>query len=249
MIDKDKFDELYKLDLGDDYMAKKLNISIEEIKEYRNNNNLDEGKRNSLLESPSIKLSQEQLEIITGTLLGDSSLQFTSNGVNPLFTTYHGEQQRDYMHHLEEKLKSLNSKYKEYTRLDKRDLKERITISVITSNNPEFKPLYNMLYDPNTKKKVITKEFLENFTIRSLAYLYMDDGYFCRSTARICTDSFDEQSRQNLIDHCIDNFDLSFTHEKHGSYYRLRLSTYDFKLFRYLIEPYVLDSLKYKLNR
>ena len=230
MIDEIKFKELYDLDFNDNYISKKLKVDIQDIKNYRENNDLVEGKRNSANEAKSIKISQEQLEILTGTLLGDSSLQLTGHGVNPLFTTFHGEQQRDYMQHLYNKFESLNAKYKEYTRIDKRDLKERVTISIITSNNPEFKPLYNILYDPNTKKKIITEKFLENFTIRSLAYLYMDDGYFCRGTAFISTDSFDEQSRQNLINHCLSKFDLLFRHDRRKeNSYRLRLSSYDFK--------------------
>jgi hypothetical protein len=41
--------------------------------------------------------------------------------------------------------------------------------------NPAFLPIYNELY--KNRHKEITLEFLQNFTIKSLAYLYMDDGY------------------------------------------------------------------------
>jgi len=250
IIDEETFKELYKLDFNDNYISRKLNIDVEYIKEYRRINGLIEGKRESAQENPSIKIPQEQLEILCGTLLGDSSLQKHREGSNPMFTTYHGESQREYMQHLFDKLEPIGAKYKEYTRLDKRNMTEHITIAVTTPCNPEFQSLYDTLYDPISNKKIITKKFLENFTIKSLAYLYMDDGYYCRNTAFISTDCFDEESRQNLIDHCQSNFDLLFRHDKRKeNSYRLRLTSYDFKLFRYLIDPYVVDSLKYKLNK
>jgi hypothetical protein len=106
--------------------------------------------------------------------------------------------------------------------------------------------MYNQLY--NTGKKEICSEFLNNFTIKSLAYLYMDDGYADQNTAYICTDNFSEISKKILVDYIRIHFDLHFSIVNHGKYYRLRLSQYDFPRFKELIESYMIESLKYKLR-
>lgn len=106
--------------------------------------------------------------------------------------------------------------------------------------------MYNQLY--RTGKKEICSEFLKNFTIRSLAYLYMDDGYADQRTAYICTDNFSNESKEILVKYIESNFSLHFSIVNHGKYYRLRLSQYDFLRFKELIEPYMEESLKYKLK-
>jgi hypothetical protein len=82
--------------------------------------------------------------------------------------------------------------------------------------------MYNLLYING--KKEITLDFLNNFTIKSLAYLYMDDGYARQKTAYICTDSFSKDSIKILADYIKNNFDLKFSIIKHDKHYRLRLS-------------------------
>lgn len=144
------------------------------------------------------------------------------------------------------KLQSLGSSIRKYSRTDKRTDKEYITYCVSTSSNPYFLNMYNQLY--STGKKEIRLDFLRNFTIKSLAYLYMDDGYADQNTAYICTDNFSDESKRILVKYIENNFGLHFSIVNHGKYYRLRLSQYDFLKFKGLIEPYMIESLKYKLR-
>jgi len=246
-ISKERFEELYKQDLNDVLIAEKLKVTPGTVMRFRHKYGYKAIFKNPKLEAKPKEINQEQLEILTGTLIGDSSLQFTSSASkNPIYTVYHGEKQRDYSLLLADKLFSLEASYKEYLKHDKRRNVDSITCAVITKSNPLFIPLYNNLYINGTK--TITKEFLDNFTLISLAYLYMDDGYYSRNTAFICTDCFDLDSVKNLINHCEKKFDLRFNYEKHGHGYRLRLKVADFKLFKYLISPYIIDTLKYKLG-
>ena len=106
--------------------------------------------------------------------------------------------------------------------------------------------MYNQLY--STGKKEVCLDFLRNFTIKSLAYLYMDDGYADQNTAYICTDNFSDESKRILVEYIKSKFGLHFSIVNHGKYYRLRLSQYDFPRFKELIEPYMIESLKYKLR-
>lgn len=103
-----------------------------------------------------------------------------------------------------------------------------------------------MLY--STGKKEIVREFLEHFTIKSLAFLYMDDGYYHQDSYYICTDSFSLESIEILVNYIKEKLGLTFTIIKHSSNYRIRLLKQDINKFNSLVSPYIIDSLKYKLK-
>lgn len=190
------------------------------------------------------QLTQDQKEILCGTLLGDSSLQYASkSSKTPMFMCDHGPQQKEYSELLAEQL---NGKCVTRYRFDKRTQKTYTSHTVSTVSRPEYKEMYNRLYIDG--KKCITKDFLKDFTSKSLAYLYMDDGYTIHNTMWICTDSYDEESCDNLIEYCYEKFHIKFTKNKRGNSWRLRLCFDDRQKFIDLISPYVIESLKYKLN-
>lgn len=247
-IRKEEFLVLYKQGLNDYEIAQKMEISDSTIYRWRRSLNLAPHRTKVNGRNKEIIPTKEQLEILTGTLLGDSSLQYYPQyrQRSPLFKCDHGKNQKDYSILLCQKLFSLGSKMKEYKRKDKRNNKEYITYTITTKANPYFFNMFNQLY--STGKKEITLPFLNNFTIKSLAYLYMDDGYADQKTAYLCTDSFSQESRKLLIKYIKETFNLNFTIVNHGKYYRLRLSQKDFNRFCILVKPYIIESLQYKLN-
>lgn len=245
---KEEFKFLYSQKLNDYDIAERMYLSYSTIFRWRKELNLPPNRIKLKSRSREIIPSQEQMEILSGTLLGDSSLQYYPKyrWKSPKFKCDHGEKQKEYAKLLHSKLESLGSSLKRYERVDKRILKKQVIYCITTKSNPYFLSMYNMLY--STGRKEITLEFLDNFTIRSLAYLYMDDGYTDQKTAYICTDNFSQQSKKILVQYIKEHFNLHFTIVNHGKYYRLRLSQYDFSRFCTLINPYIIDSLKYKLN-
>lgn len=247
-IRKEEFINLYNQGYNDYEIARIMEVSDSTIFRWRKGMGLAPRMTKLLSRSKKIVPTQEQLEILTGTLLGDSSLQYYPNYKwrNPKFKCDHGPKQEEYAYLLYNKLQSLRSSIKRYTKVDKRTNKEYIVYCVTTSCNPYFLKMYNQLY--STGKKEVCSDFLKNFTIKSLAYLYMDDGYADQKTAFICTNSFSQKSREILVEYIKDNFNLHFSIVKHEKYYRLRLSQYDFPRFVELIKPYVIESLRYKLE-
>lgn len=247
-IRKEEFINLYNQGYNDYDIARKMELSSSTIFRWRRSMNFVPNRNKEISRNKIITPTQEQLEILTGTLLGDSSIQYYPNyrWKSPKFKCDHGSMQEEYANLLFNKLQSLGSSIKRYSRVDKRNGKEYVSYCVTTASNPYFFKMYNQLY--NTGKKEICLDFLNNFTIKSLAYLYMDDGYADQNTAYICTDNFSENSRKILVDYIRDHFDLHFSIVNHGKYYRLRLSQYDFPRFKELIEPYIIESLKYKLR-
>lgn len=245
---KQEFLSYYNQGLNDYEIAKIMGISDSTTFRWRKSFGLRPINTKPSLHAKEIIPTEEQLQILTGTLLGDSSLQYYPKfgWSAPKFKCDHGVAQKEYAILLNNKLKSLGSKLKVYSRFYKRRNVIQTSYTVSTGSNQYFHSMYNMLY--KTGKKEIDKDFLNNFTSLSLAYLYMDDGYFHQGTADICTESFSLKSVQLLRDFLKDKFDLHFGLSKRGKGYRLRLNLRDFKKFKNFIDPFVINPLKYKLN-
>ena len=245
---KQEFLKYYKRGLNDYEIARIMNISDSTTFRWRKSFGLPPMNTKPSLHAKEIVPTNEQLEILAGTLLGDSSLQYYPKygWSAPKFKCDHGVAQKGYAILLNNKLKSLGSKLKIYSRLDKRRNTIQTSYTVATGSNPYFHKMYKMLY--SSGKKEVCKEILEHFTVVSLAYLYMDDGFFHQGTADICTECFSKESVELLVKFFKEKFNLHFGLSKRNKGYRLRLSICDFQKFKHLINPYVIDSLKYKLN-
>lgn len=214
----------YEKGFNDALIARELNISPSSVFRWRKYNNLPAIRINPLLQNKPLELSQENKEILCGILLGDGCIQYYPKyrWRAPIFKCDHGKAQKLYAEHIYNKLLNMGAKLSIYNRIDKRTNMEYISYTIKTVANPALFPLYNELYSSGTKQ--ITKSFLENFSIKSLAYLYMDDGYADQKTAYICTDNFNIEEQNILIDYLLSKFDLHFSSVNHGKYRRLRLS-------------------------
>lgn len=249
-IRKQEFIDYYNKGLNDYEIARAMNISDSTTFRWRKSMNLPPLYTKKLSRSKPIEISDEQYEILCGTLLGDSTLEFYPNigQRSPRLKCEHGMQQKEYIEHLNAKLSSLGTSIKENHRVDKRNNKHYISYTLRSLANPNFLSLHSILY--NNGKKIISKQLLSYFTIKSLAYLYMDDGYYHQDTALICTDCFSEEDLNIMSNFIKEKFDLSFSVVCHGKNHgkRLRLLHKDYKKFCDLVSPYIIESLRYKIK-
>ena len=111
-------------------------------------------------------------------------------------------------------------------------------------------PFYTLFYING--KKVITDDLLNSifFTEKSLAYWFMDDGH-CENKAgryKISTQCFSLENQkllQNLLKKKLQIETMLYKKDRSHILVIKREST---KRFRSLIEPYIIDSMKYKLG-
>lgn len=240
-IDEAKVLELVNKGLRDQEIATLLNISLGGIYVVRKRLGIN---RKSFSIAKTIKPTQEQLEILTGCLLGDGNLSLSEKSRNPRFSCAHGLKQKDYCYWKFKKLESLEVKYRESIRkiADPRNGKFYETSEIRSLANTEFLEIYNNLYID--KKKVITKDFLKNYTARSLAVHYMDDGTISGTTYSIATNCFTLEDIEIFREHLKTNFGLDFKLQKHGSiYFPAKYRT----LFNFIVGPYIHESMKYKM--
>lgn len=78
-IRKEEFISLYNQGYNDYDIARKMEISDSTIFRWRKSMNLTPNRNRESSRSREVIPTQEQLEILTGTLLGDSSLQYYPN--------------------------------------------------------------------------------------------------------------------------------------------------------------------------
>ena len=123
-------------------------------------------------------------------------------------------------------------------------------------SHPYFAKLYHHFYDDYRKRR-ITKEAINWLTPYGLANWYMSDGYIClvgktKGVIRdrrvdICTDRYNIDSIKTMQDFLFDRFYIRTSTIKRNNTYRIRISKQSYQTFFDIINPYIIDSMKYKL--
>ena len=167
--------ELHAQGLTDAEMAEIIGVGKNAMANKRSKLGLkpNKGKRYTY------ELTKEEMSILVGTLLGDSSVRYVYDGCKfPNLTFSHGENQGQYFEWKANKLKNLMSSKGYYANNVIRVTGETTQRYVFTGSNMAcLVPIRETFY-PN-KIKVIPIDFLEkHFTELSLYCLYMDDGSY-----------------------------------------------------------------------
>ncbi|OBK16559.1 intein-containing recombinase RecA [Mycobacterium asiaticum] len=212
---------------------------------------LDTGDR--VLAAEPHLLSDQQLQVVLGSLMGDGNLSPNVRGRNGVrFRLGHGSKQLEYLrwktalmgniqHTLRENAKGAS--FVDFTPL------------------PELAELQRAVY-LGGGKKFFSEEYLKALTPLALAIWYMDDGSFSlRSkglqqrtdggTGRIeiCVEAMTEGTRVRLCDYLRDTYGMDVRLRTAGSAGKavLMFSTASSSKFQELVAPYVAPSMEYKL--
>ena len=230
-FDTNKFIELYNQGLNWTDIAKELNSSESAICSY--------GKELGLTPNKfSIEeLSEEEFQILYGSLLGDSYL--SSEGGNYA----HSLAQAEYFYWKYNKLRRLCSKITFKENFDTRTNKYYACLFTKIRSYPAINNIWKLSY--KNKIKYINTELLNKLTELGLAVWFMDDGYYDHGSVSICTNCFTDIDINNIISILRNNFNLHFS--KHSNNI-IRLTISDFQRFKTLIKPYIHPSLLYKIG-
>lgn len=209
----------------------------------------------------NIKLTQPQVDLIFGTMLGDGNLQTENQGRTWRYRATHGLDQKDYIFHKYEVLQNLClTPPKLQEKHDKRNQQTYYSYYFNTITAPFLKFYGDMFYnyDPierkfvkcvpkyNTLKKMLTK--------RAIAYFYMDDGSLKSknnsNAMRLCTENFTNVENQRIVNVIRDKYAIQLGTIKHKKPERTRIVINEAPstAFRELIKPYLVDSMKYKVS-
>jgi hypothetical protein len=207
-------------------------------------------------------LTQEQKDLLAGTLLGDGNLQTETQGRTWRYRALHKSEHVDYLQHKYEILKEFCTTLPVYSEvLDNRTNKSYKRWNFNTTIQNSFRHYGNIFYTYDAQQKKMIKHVPLNIrqllTPRAIAYWYMDDGsikWLGHSNAmRICTESFNETDVSRLKNALKDLYDIDTqltqkTTENKFVGYRLSINEENSSKFRELIKPYLVDCMRYKVS-
>lgn len=217
------------------------NISVRDLIKLINEWNKD------IQNNPLIFLSQEEHDLIIGSLLGDASIRQREK--NSCFRFSHSIKQKYYSEHKRDILKKFGiTEFREV----KRKIKDNFiyAIDFSTRTHPAFNYYRNLFY--KDRRKVVSKELLNQLNPRSLAFWVCDDGSYSRTQGYIilCTNSFSLEEHELMKEFFNDRFGLDPTIGfRDKKYYYLRFKQGDSKKLIKIIKPFIIESMKYKISK
>ena len=185
------------------------------------------------------QLTENQVSILVGSLLGDGYLDKTTVGYSLRF--HHSVKQKDYINWKYNMLYNLvNSPPKIYgTRIYFR-----------TISHPYLIDLRDLFY--KGKNKVIPKEFIkEAINPLVLAIWIMDDGtneLGSGKCLKINSQSFTYEENKFFCELLRDKFSLKANVNKDRIYFRIRFYKESMDKLIKIVKPYILPSMFYKLS-
>lgn len=200
------------------------------------------------------KFGKREKSILIGIMLGDGTIEKNANKKSARFSTRHCENQKHYTFYIYNTLKSLKP------RIKKVKIKEHILNGKTIKNSYQYEckinthqyitELANIFY--KNSKKIIPFELLSLYTKESLAFHFMDDGSKTVDSKGningfiISTQSFTKEENIKFIGFLKGKFDLNCTYIPSNNV--IRVSANSVNRFIYLVSPYIIDTLKYKIS-
>lgn len=242
-IDEKLLESFYKEGKTDEEIGKILNRAPATIAKHRCALHLVDYSR----VTKNYKYSNEEFQVILGSLLGDGSLvKMHVNGGTILKIT-HCEKQKEYLEYKWNILKNNSSEIKRYKFYDSRRKKdpEYYQYLFYTKSSYSLNEMYNNWYRPT---KTIYSEDLYRIEPLGLAIWYMDDGYKCKpyGGCMLCTNNFSKQELELIQKVFLEKFNISVT-INNSSTNMVYIPSKEYSKFKELISPYIIDSMKYKL--
>lgn len=201
----------------------------------------------------NIPYTQEQKEIIFGTLLGDAGIYKRKHKKAKCETYFgrinHGELQLEYANYIRSFFdSSLVSDIRHYfTKGNNNTLvkRNRWHNSFDFKDNYALKELYDMFYINDGKKDVPMD--LTLLTPRAMAFWFMDDGSCSnKHSVSIATMSFSISGLLRLQEYLLQTYNIKTIIRKD---YTMYIMTQSAPIFYDLIKPYMHESLMYKLRK
>ena len=204
-----------------------------------------------------IELSIEQKEAIIGLMLGDASLQSQNKGKTYRIKFEWGDKNKAYVLHVfnlfDEWL--LSQPHKKERLSPKGNL--IVNWGFQTFSHKAFNYLAELfLLDKGGKKGISENLVQDHLTPKGLAYWFMDDGgkldYNKNSKNRsvvLNTHSFTDLEVENLCDQLSNKFELLCEVRSNKNKKIIVIKDTSYPRFYQLINPYLLEEMKYKLPK
>lgn len=218
-------------------------------------------KLNNTKRSFPITISETAEQIILGSILGDGMItkwkrfEDSKLNLNSALVIQHTKPQLEYLLYKKELLENNGIKCQKVRQLDEKTITEKYP-SIINGKTIKANTRYtlstrkaisfNIYRDMFYKDKKYINKYIFKLKELGLAIWYMDDGYKHDNTYYLCTDCFSYKDLKLLQIVLYHNFNLETIIDKRN---RIRIKSKSSRLFTSIIEKFVCQSMKYKINR
>lgn len=234
---------LIKSGLTTKEIAKQLQVSPTTIHKYTTNylKIIPNTKRNQNFKD-CVYLTQDQKEILLGSLLGDMSME--KRYQNSRFSISHGGKQEKYFDHKCQIFSNFIKSKSKKDRYDTRTQKSYYSCKAHSITNACLNEIYELVY-PNNKKKV-SINLLNCLSAKSLAYWFMDDG---TNKGVLATNSFSKEECELIQNWLKEKWDISTTLElTHKNQPLIYFTKQGKQKFWELTHMYFIPSMLYKIE-
>jgi heme/copper-type cytochrome/quinol oxidase subunit 4 len=231
---------------------------------WYNNNNINFDSLFGFLFLSNNKIKAEQrigphnfdiLSLIIGSLLGDSHIEKRNKGFRLIFEQCNNNvEYLMWFHNFLAIRGYCNQNIPKLHKRIKKDNKVFFHYRINTYTFNSFYWIHDMFYkwDSNKQKyiKIVPSNLSEYLSPMALAILFMDDGSKTGSSVRIATNSFTLEEINELCKILFIKYNIIATAQKAGKNkgYILYIHKKSLDIFINLVNPYMINSLKYKLG-
>jgi hypothetical protein len=208
------------------------------------------GSREKNVKIDSMELTKQQINVLVGTILGDGFLQKTGEK-NARLRLEHSHRQKDYVLWKGNIFGRLfQGKPNNLSRINPKSTKEYQYSRWQSNATPAFGKWRRYFYQDG--KKTIPRD-IENFLVHpiTLAVWYMDDGYFYQKdrNSLIYLGRISKDEGILLQQAISKNFGIeSKLYDKKNKGFALFFGVEETKVLHKIIKPFIIESLKYKIN-
>lgn len=193
----------------------------------------------------STEFNQEEFDIIVGGLLGDSSCTYQGHAKFPCLSFTHKIEHLEYVNYKYNFLNRRSSGVKIYTKYNTKLKGHKDMAECKILSSPVLVPIYDSFYKDGIK--IIPEDLVMRLSPLGIAIWYMDDGTSSNYSYTFCTDCFSIEDIK-ILQKLLSKYGLDTYIIKSNPGNRIRIRANSIKKFKELIEPYMCDCMKYKLQ-
>jgi hypothetical protein len=191
----------------------------------------------------SLKLTPLQRDVLVGVLLGDAHLETQNHGRTYRIKFEYSSKHRAYLDHLYEIFHNWA-----LTPPQEKNDATHDNVWFQTVSHGAFRFYACQFYRGG--KKCVPKNIHRFLTNRNLAYWFMDDGSAKSQQSKAVifnTQGFERNDVRRLIAALQRRFDLNASERRQREGWQIYISGSSFERFRSIVDPYILESMRYKI--
>ena len=192
-----------------------------------------------------IPFTQEEYDVIIGGLLGDTWIGFPKAAKNCCGSFIHKLEHEEYVYYKYNFLKRRCSAPAIHNKYDKRSNRQYQQAFCKIASTPLLNPIYSAFYVDG--RKTVPVEYINKLSPLGIAIWFMDDGASDGSGYKFSVDCFTENEIETLQEMLLKKYNIITTKQINQNKV-IHVRSVSAPTFKKLIEPYVCDCMKYKLQ-